>query len=198
MEIYKHYLTPNEWSRPQKKLHAQKALVMHWTAVPYQNEEQVWRFFENHKTGTCGYGSAHFIIGQKGGIIQCLPEDEVAYHCGSSTPDPKSGRIYTDEARAHFGKYAENPDALSPNLVTIGIELCPTDDDGTFSEKTLASAVELCAYLCRKHRLTAGDIMTHHEIVGWKDCPRLWTAQPDLADDFRQRVRAAIVKDFVV
>ncbi len=189
MEIYKRFLTPNEYSRPQKPLKAVKAIVMHWTAAPAQNAEQVWRFFENKKAGTGSYGSAHFIIGQRGAIWQCLPGTEMAYHCGTSGNDPKSGRIYTDEARERFGIYAANPMLYSPNMCTIGIELCPTDDAGTFDSRTTAAAAELCAYLCRKHALTENDITTHHDVVGWKDCPRLWTKKPELLEAFRADVK---------
>ena len=197
MKAYMQYLTVNEFSRPGKRLHAVKGIVMHWTAAAAQDARAVRWYFECKKAGTGGYGSAHFIIGQEGEIVQCMPELEVAYHCGSSQADPKSGRIYTDEARARFGKYAENPDTLSPNLVTIGIELCPKDDEGNFTEKTLDAATELCAYLCRKYKLAAKDITTHHDVVGWKDCPRLWTVKPELLDAFRQRVKDTIVRDWI-
>jgi N-acetylmuramoyl-L-alanine amidase len=194
MKIYKKYLTPNEWSRPQSKIKEFRAIVIHWTANPAANAEQNWLYFEAKKTGTCSYGSAHYIIGQKGDIIQCLPDSEVAYHCGSSQEDPKSGQIYTDYARNKFGRYAVNYKTTSPNFCTLGVELCPIDNDGHFSERTIAAAVDLCVYLCRKHHLTADDITTHHDVVGWKDCPRLWTNHPELLDAFRESVADALTR----
>lgn len=160
---------------------------MHWTANPHASAKDNREWFENKKTGMGGYGSAHYIIGTDGGILQCIPESEVAYHCGSAQRDPTSGRTYTDEARARFGDYASNP-ALSPNLCTIGVELCPTDYDGHFTDETINAAIELCADILKRHNLTADGITTHHDIVGWKDCPRLWTDQPALLDAFRASV----------
>ena len=198
MEIQRIYLTPNPYSRPGKKMHEVKGIVIHWTGVREQTAEAVRRFFEGRKAGSCGYGSAHYIIGwKKGEIVQCIPDEEIAYHVGSSQADPASGRIYTDEARERFGKYAESPESTNPNFCTIGIELCSADDEGNFTGAVIESAVALCAYLCRRHKLTAEDITTHHDVVGWKDCPRLWTAKPELLEAFRQSVRDRIVRGYI-
>lgn len=194
MTIYKRYLTPNEWSRPQSKIKEFRAIVMHWTANPAANAEQNWLYFEARKAGTNSYGSAHYIIGQKGDIIQCIPDEEVAYHCGSSQKDPESGRIYTNYARKKFGHYAVHYQVSSPNYCTLGIELCPTDNEGNFTEQTIKAAAELCAYLCKRHNLTPQDITTHHDIVGWKDCPRLWTKRPELLEAFRMSVADEIAR----
>ena len=188
MIIYKRYLTPNEWSRPQSKIKEFRAIVMHWTANPNANAEQNWLCFEAKKTGMSSYGSAHYIIGQKGDIIQAIPDNEVAYHCGSSQKDPASGQIYTNYARKKFGHYAVHFQTTSPNFCTIGIELCPTDNEGNFTEQTIKAAAELCADLCKRHNLTPQDITTHHDIVGWKDCPRLWTKRPELLEAFKLSV----------
>jgi N-acetylmuramoyl-L-alanine amidase len=56
------------------------------------------------------WGSAHYIIDLNGDTYHAVPDNEVAYHCGSSQKDPASGRIYTDWARAKFGRFAENHD----------------------------------------------------------------------------------------
>lgn len=197
MRITQKLLTPNEYSRPRKPLQKLLGIVVHWTANPCADAEQTRLYFEAKKTGMGGYASAHYIIGQKGEIIQIIPANEVAYHCGTDRKDPASGKIYTDYARKKFGHYAVHWQATSPNFCTIGIELCPTDDDGHFTERTINAAVELCAYLCNKHHLTADDITTHHEIVGWKDCPRLWTNQPELLDAFRASVADALARQGV-
>nr|DAI80925.1 MAG TPA: N-acetylmuramoyl-L-alanine amidase [Caudoviricetes sp.] len=197
MRITQELLMPNEYSRPRKPLQKLLGIVIHWTANPCANAEQTRLYFESKKTGMGGYASVHYIIGQKGEIIQIIPVNEVAYHCGTDRKDPASGKIYTDYARKKFGHYAVHWQTTSPNFCTIGIELCPTDDDGNFSDKTIKSAVELCAYLCSRHRLTAEDITTHHDIVGWKDCPRLWTNQPELLDAFRASVADALARQEV-
>ena len=166
MQIIHDFLTINEYSRPGKKLREVLAVVMHWTANPQANAKDNRDYFETKKTGTGGYASAHYIIDQNGIIIAAVPEYEIAYHCGSSAIDPASGKVYT----------------------TIGIELCPIDAAGNFSKATLDSAVELCADICKRYGLKAKAITTHHDIVGWKDCPKLWTAKPALLTAFRKSV----------
>lgn len=192
MMIEQRLLTPNAWSRPQLKIKEFKAIVIHWTANPCADAEQTRLYFEAKKTGMGG--SAHYIIGQDGETIQAIPDNEIAYHCGSSQKDPASGQIYTNYARKKFGHYAVHFQTTSPNFCTIGVELCPIDWEGNFTEKTVKSAVELCAYLCKKHGLTADDITTHHDIVGWKDCPRLWTKRPELLEVFRLSVKDAMAR----
>ena len=186
MEMRAMYLTKNPFSRPGKKLREVLAVVIHWTANPGASAKANREYFESRKSGGNGYGSAHYIIDQSGEIVAAIPESEVAYHCGTAQADPASGKVYTDEARARFGKYVGGYD--SPNNCTIGIELCPTDIEGNFTRATITAAVDLCADICRRHGLNAQAITTHHNIVGWKDCPRLWTKKPELLDAFRASV----------
>jgi N-acetylmuramoyl-L-alanine amidase len=62
------------------------------------------------------------------------------------------------------------------------------NDPGDFSEATLASAAELVADILSRNNLTVDAVVTHHEMVGWKDCPRLWTNNPALFEEFKGRV----------
>ena len=190
MQIIHDFLTINEYSRPGRRIREMLGIVMHWTANPGANAKQNRDFFESKKTGMSGYGSAHYIIDQNGIIVAAIPENEVAYHCGSSDIDPASGKVYTDEARARFGYYASTSN--SPNNCTLGVELCPIDARGNFSGATIETAIELCADICKRYGLTAQAITTHHNIVGWKDCPKLWTEKPQLLEAFRQSVEDKI------
>jgi N-acetylmuramoyl-L-alanine amidase len=153
-----------------------------------QRAVNTWGWFETGCPKEKHYSSAHYIIDLDGTIYRAIPDKEAAYHCGSSQPDPKSGRIYTDWARATLGRFAENPDANSPNNCTIGIELCVIDADGNFTPETVTAAVELVAKLLKDNRLSLDNVGTHNLVVGWKDCPRLWTRHPEQFDAFRQAV----------
>lgn len=188
MKAIKKYLTPNPYSRPQRKLQKPLAVVMHWTANPKADADENRNYFESRKNGLNGYGSAHYIIAQNGRTIQCMPETEVAYHCGTTLKDPASGKVYTDLARERFGRYAIDYEHNSPNNCTIAIELCPVDSTGAFTKATLNVAAELCADILRRYNLTPADIVTHNQIVGWKDCPRLWVVEPEKLEAFRAAV----------
>ncbi len=125
-----------------------------------------------------------------GSILRAIPENEVAYAVGSEQIDPASGKIYTDWARAKFGEHATNPATLSPNPVTLSIEMEPIDSDGNFTDETLEAAIELATDICQRLGLNPlADIATHNMVVGWKDCPRLWVNHPEKLDDFRSTVK---------
>lgn len=180
LEIISDYLSINEFSRPGRRLHQIRGIVIHWVANPQTTPQQNRDFFEHRKHGDNGYGSAHFIVGIHGQIIQAIPTDEMAYHVGSET--------YTNYARAKFGDY--------PNNCTIGIELCHPDWSGKFTEETLRSASRLAANLCREFDLDPiDDVTTHHRIVGWKNCPRWFVQNPEKFCAFKlmvqDRVRGA-------
>ena len=182
MQIIHDFLTINEYSRPGRNIKEVLGVVLHWTANPTANAKQNRDYFEALKAGAAGYASAHYIIDQNGLIIAAVPEYEIAYHCGSSKPDPQSGKVYTDEARRRFGRYASENN--SPNNCTLGVELCPVDSAGNFSDATINSAIELCADICKRYGLDAADLITHNGVVGWKDCPKLWTEKPALFQAF--------------
>jgi N-acetylmuramoyl-L-alanine amidase len=85
--------------------------------------------------------------------------------------------------------YAERPDINSPNNCTIGIELCVIDSNGNFTAETLDAARGLAAKLLKENHLTAGELGTHYQVVGWKDCPRLWYNRPDRFEEFKAGIR---------
>jgi N-acetylmuramoyl-L-alanine amidase len=188
MKIVEKLLKINPYSRPGRSLGAVKAIVMHWTEMPMQRAESSLDWFETDCPRDKHYSSAHYIIDLDGTIYRAVPDKEVAYHCGTSNIDPRSGRVYTDWAREKLGPYAERPDINSPNNCTIGIELCITDDDGNFTPETLAAARELVVKILKENHLTIEELGTHNLVVGWKDCPRLWTRYPSKFEDFKMDV----------
>ena len=185
-EVTERLLTPNEYSRPGTKRRQTLGLVMHWTANPHADALANVRYFENRKTGLSGYGSAHYVISQDGLVIRCIPELEVAYHCGSSQVDPASLKVYTDLARRLFPDYCYK--STSPNLCTIGVELCPIDSAGRFADATLEAACDLAADIMVRYKLDTERLVTHHDVVGWKDCPRWWVKHPEAFGAFKLQV----------
>ena len=192
MKIVEKLLKVSPYSRSGRPLGVVKAVILHWTGAPMQRALNTWGWFETGCPKEKHYSSAHYIIDLDGTIYHAVPDREVAYHCGSSQPDPQSGRIYTDWAREKFGSYAERPDINSPNNCTIGIEMCVIDSRGNYTPETLGAARELTAKLLKENRLTIDDVGTHNKVVGWKACPLLWTESPERFEEFLEGVRGLV------
>jgi len=188
MNIIEKLLTINPFSRSGRRLAVCKGIVFHYVGVANQRAVNTWGYFEKTCPTEKHYSSAHYIIDLNGDIYHAVPENEIAFHCGSSTKDPASGRVYTDWARKKYGFYATDPVSTSPNYCTLGIELC-IDAQGNFTPETLQAAVELAAKLLGEYKLSVDDIGHHKLVVGWKDCPRPWVVNPALFDEFKNRVK---------
>ncbi len=131
-------LTPNSYSRPQKKLGKVKGIVVHYTANPGTTAQQNRDYFEGLKDSKTTYASSHFIIGIDGEIIQCIPSSEIAYASNERNED------------------------------TLSIECCHKDETGEFSRETYDSLVHLVAWMCGKFDLTTRDIIRHYDVTGKK------------------------------
>ncbi len=175
MNIIQSLLTPNKYSRPQTALKGVKAVVIHWVANPGSSAEGNRNFFNNRKSGTSGFGSAHYIVeGTK--VIQCLPNSELAYHVGSN--------VYTASALRNLSSY--------PNNCTIGIEMTHPDWTGKPDATTYKTTVELAASLLKTYGLKSENLWTHHQVVGWKDCHRYYTNNPSAWVQFVSDVHKAL------
>ncbi len=153
--------------RTGKKLVPQ-GIVVHYVGNPNSTAEANRNYFENGSSGN--YVSAHYVIGLKGEIVQCIPDNEVAQHAGKAY-----GAQWTVQA-------------LKNNSEFLGIENCHQDSAGKFNEKTYASLVELVVYLCEKFKLDSKKIYRHYDVTG-KRCPLYyvknqgeWQAFLDLID----------------
>jgi N-acetylmuramoyl-L-alanine amidase len=175
----------NQYSRPERKLQEIMGIVVHWPQWAGASAKRVRDYFANDIKKEHRYGSAHYCVDDT--IVQCIPEDEMAYHCGSLRPDPASGKIYTDLARAVFGEYASS--RLSPNMVSIGIEICHIDSMGAMKTETVRNVIELVATLCATYNLDPSkQVLRHYDVVGWKVCPRWWVNHPESWQSFIQSV----------
>ena len=191
LNIVENLLTPGKRNRPGERIIRLKAVVLHWLAAPNQRPVDTRGWWESERA----VGSAHYVIGTDGAVLRTLPETEIGYHIGTGRPDPKSGRNYTDKARALFGPEAftgRSPAGsfITPNYFAIGIEMGHLNNDpGDFSPATLKSAAILVAGILKRYSLSADAVTTHHEVVGWKNCPKLWTDKPELFSEFKERVK---------
>jgi N-acetylmuramoyl-L-alanine amidase len=187
MNIIDKFMAVNPYSRPGIKRSATFGIILHYVGVNGHTASIVWNWFANDCPKTKHFSSTQYIVDHNGDIIRTMPDEELAYHCGSSQIDPASGRVYTDWARKRFGRYAENYKHNSPNNCTIGIELC-IDRQGNFTPETINAAVELVAKLVKDNGLSVFDIGHHKMVVGWKDCPLPWVKNTALFDEFKNMV----------
>ncbi len=133
-----------------------RGVIAHWTANTNAGAHaQANRNYFNNQTQR--YASAHYVVDDHS-IIQCIPDNEVAYHVGAN--------VYQQDGRR---MYAGSP-SLTPNFFVIGFEMC-VNSDGDWN-KTYHNSVELAAHLLRKHGFTTNDLYRHHDITG-KDCPKM-------------------------
>lgn len=130
------FLTPNEYSRPQKTLGKVKNIVIHYVGNPGTSAKNNRDYFESLKDSHITKASSHFIIGLEGEVIQCIPLDEYSYASNNRNGD------------------------------TISIETCHLDEAGTYTEATYQSMVRLSAFLCDKYHLTEEDLIRHYDVTG--------------------------------
>jgi N-acetylmuramoyl-L-alanine amidase len=188
MRIIEKLLTLNQYSRSGKRLAECRAIILHYVGIANQKAQSTWNFFENVCPKDKHFSSAHYIIDLNGDIIRAVPDNEIAYHCGTDKKDPTSDRVYTDWARKKLRHFVDDPTKNSPNYCTIGIEMC-IDRNGNFTHETINAAVELAAKLLQENKLNTEDIGHHNLVVGWKDCPQPWVKNPALFEKFIDQIK---------
>lgn len=137
-------LSINPYSRPGKKLTAVKNIVIHWVGNANSTAMANRNYFESLKNKGI-YASSHYIVGLDGEVVQCIPENEIAYHAGN----------------------------LTVNYNSIGIENCHPDWSGKFNDNTYNALIELCVDICNKYGLNADCIIRHYDVTG-KVCPKYY------------------------
>jgi N-acetylmuramoyl-L-alanine amidase CwlA len=164
------------WARSGRKIADVLGVIIHWPSAPGQHWNAIWKWWA---TRDDTYGSAHYIIDQTGLVVNCIPEDEAAYHVGALK--------YTDWALAKFGPY--------PNFHTLGIEICHDDLSGQPTIQAEDAAVALCRKLCYKYDLNPiTDIATHYAVSEKRDnngpCHKWYVDFPEEFAAFRESVRS--------
>lgn len=163
MEIIQKLLTKNKYSRSGEKQSKIEYIIVHYVGNPNTSALANRNYFENLRITKKLQASAHYVIGLNGEIIQCIPDNEVAFHSGNYNMNRKS----------------------------IGIENCHPDWSGKFNDTTYNSLLELCVELCRKYNLTADKVIRHYDVTG-KDCPRYFVQHQAEWEGFRNNVRARL------
>ncbi|MEB3186008.1 MAG: N-acetylmuramoyl-L-alanine amidase [bacterium] len=140
-------------------------LILHDTETPGVSEARVIaRHFRNPDSAV----SAHFIIGKRGEILQCVPEEWRAWHAGES--------------------YLDGFDHL--NDISLGIELvnAQTGHD-PFPSAQLRSLEALLVYLMVRHEVPWSRVLGHRQVTLKPDMKR------DPADNFPWALIGTAVRD---
>lgn len=162
-EIDVELLTINEYSRPGTQTGKIKGIVIHYTANPGSTAMQNRNYFEGLKDSRETKASSHFVVGLEGEIVQCIPTWEVAYASNERNGD------------------------------TVSIETCHLAADGSYTEATYQSMVELTAWLCQKFGLTEEDVIRHYDITE-KICPKYFVENEDAWDEFKRDIKETLDK----
>lgn len=138
-----------------------RGIVIHWTgnvdkgADAYANR----RYFNTTERPA----SAHYIVDDKV-VIQCVPDNEVAWHVG-------------DKPRGNPNSRNNIKDSRGPNYELLGIEMC-VNKDGDWAV-TYNNTIKLTRQLIAKYKLTTDQVYRHYDITG-KSCPLMFL--PDKVD----------------
>lgn len=158
-KIIVNLLEQNPYSRPGTKLTKVKTIFVHYTANQGTSAEQNRSYFANLAETGERSASAHFIIGYEGEILQCIPLEEEA-----------------------FAVVGRNNDSIS-------IECCYLSEDGSFTQSTYNSLIQLLGWLCGEYELSEQDILRHYD-EGRKKCPLYYVEHEDewrkLLEDVKQ------------
>ena len=154
-------LTINPYSRPGTKLGRVKNIVVHWVGNANSTAIANRNYFESLKEKK-SFASSHYIVGLQGEIIQCVPENEIAYH------------------------------AKEANSYSIGIEVCHPDWQGKFSDVTYKSLISLLADLCKCYSLEPTQAIIRHYDVTKKLCPKYYVEHSGAWLQLKQDVKVAM------
>lgn len=172
--IYEKLLPINKYSRPGRNLAKVLGVVIHYVGVNFQRAEQTVSYFDWLKKGEHQtFASAHYVIDLDGDGIRCVPDNEVAYHCGA--------KVYKDGIQDKLGNY--------PNYTTIGIEMCHTNKG--FTEETIETTAKLTAQILIEHDLDINNLYRHYDITG-KICPKFFVNNESLWEEFKNKVQSFI------
>lgn len=171
MQIKEMLITPNTYSRPQKKIGKVKNIVIHWIGNAGTTAENNAKYFDGLKIGKKNsngnyiYASSHYIIGNDGVVVRCVPEGEVAYHAS--------------DANGH----------------SIGVEICHPDWEGKPTQGAYESLVNLIVELCRKYKLEPTQAIIRHYDVTGKMCPKYYVEDREAFKKLKEDVKGKMSED---
>ncbi len=130
--VQQNFIDQDGHSRTGREMKRVNDIVVHYVANPGSTAKANRNYFNSSQSQV----SAHFVVGLKGEVIQCIPLDEQSSASNDRNPD------------------------------TISIEVCHPDQSGKFNDKTYNALVKLTAWLCDEFHLGKNNIIRHYDITG--------------------------------
>ena len=145
-------------------------IVMHYTANDGDSGMSNARYFQKALNPVA---SAHYFVDDRE-IVQSVPDEYVAYHCGAY-------------------KYRH---PFCRNYNSIGIEMCSVIRNGVYviPEETMKRAAKLTRELMAKHHVPVSRVCRHYDVTH-KDCPEPWVRNPQLWQKFKTMLTEKEVED---
>lgn len=143
-----------------------KYIVIHYVGATGGAEANC-KYFETVYRGA----SAHYFVGHKGEIWQCVEDKDISWHCGASS---------------YKHPYCRNSNS-------IGIEMCCRQNlsNGTwyFEEETIKATTELVKELMKKYNIPASNVIRHYDVTG-KRCPEPYVRDTGAWNTFKASLTA--------
>lgn len=135
-------------NRPGYKRSSTRGLIIHYIGVAQHSAKVIRDNFEN----TTRYGATQYVCDyDTGEIIKCMPEEEVAYHCGANAYRPLKNQICGND---------------NPNYYLVGIETCiDSVENSRPSNVQWDALVEFSADFLKRHGLGVENLYLHNEIA---------------------------------
>lgn len=146
-----------------------KYIVIHYVGAEGTAEANC-KYFEKIYRGA----SAHYFVGHKGEIWQCVEDKNIAWHCGALVYKHKSCR----------------------NANSIGVEMCCRKKNGKwyFEDETVSSTVGLVKELMKKHNVPADNVIRHYDVTN-KQCPEPYVRNNDDWKKFKKQLTTTSKKE---
>lgn len=142
-----------------------KYIVVHYVGATGGAKDNC-KYFEWTYRGA----SAHYFVGHQGEIWQCVLDEDVAWHSGTTG--------------TYYHPYCRNSNA-------IGVEMCcRVKSDGTtwyFEQDTVDATVELVKYLMEKYNIPVENVVRHYDVTH-KSCPRPYVINTSAWNAFKARL----------
>lgn len=133
-------------------------IVIHYVGAEGSAENNC-KYFERFYRGA----SAHYFVGHKGEVWQCVEDKNIAWHCGAI-------------------KYKHK---LCRNANSIGIEMCcRKGSNWYFENETVTATLALVKELMTKYNIPAANVIRHYDVTG-KKCPEPYVRNTAAWDSFK-------------